>query len=99
MPSRILWKEQKTGKKTPDKKKSKKSKEVNALITYVKKRVAFEKNKEAEAEAACKEALNNFENLSLDNWTKDGEIDNEKWKSGPEVSVAKAHIKQKHPFF
>ena len=45
-------------------------------MTYIKKRVVFEKDKEAEA--ACKEELNNFENMSLDDLPKDGKIRDDK---------------------
>ena len=67
-----LVKGAKNRKKGPGQKKSKKSKEINALMTYVKKRVAFEKDKEAEA--SREKELNNFENMSLDDLPEDGEI-------------------------
>ena len=71
-----LVKGAKNGKKDLDRKKSKKSEEINALMTYVKKRVAFGKDKEAET--ARKEELNNFENMSLDDLPKDGKIGDDK---------------------
>ena len=46
-------------------------------MTNVKKHVAFEKNKDAEAEAACEEELNNFKNLLLDYLPENGKIHND----------------------
>ena len=97
MPWIISWKERKAKKKDLDRKKSKKSKEVNALLTYVKKRVAFEKNKEAEA--AREEELNNFKNMLLDDLPKDGKIDDDnEWKTGPGKRRKGAYKSKKHVF-
>ena len=67
-----LVKGAKNGKEGPRQKKPNKSEEINALMTYVKKCVAFKKDKEAEA--ACEEDLNNFKHMSLDDLPKDGKI-------------------------
>ena len=71
-----LMKGAKNGKKGPGQKKSKSSEEINALVTYVKKCVAFKNNKEAES--SRKEELNNFANISLDDLPKDGKIGDNK---------------------
>ena len=56
--------------------KSKRSMEMNVLMTYVKKRVAFKNNQNDEAKAARAEGLNNSKNMSLDNFQpKDGKIE------------------------
>ena len=51
---------------------------MNALMAYVKKRVAFEQDKEAQAKTACEEELNNFENLAVNNFPEDGKISDNK---------------------
>ena len=86
----------KNGKKGPGQKKSNKSEEINALMTYVKKRVAFEKDKEAEA--VCEEELNNFKNMSLDDLPKDGEIGDDEWKIGSGKRRKGAYKTKKHVF-
>ena len=59
--------------------KIQKVQEMNVLMTYVKRRVAFENNQEAEAKADCTEELKNFQNMLLDDLQpKDGKIKSNK---------------------
>ena len=67
-------------------------------MTYVKKRVAFENNKEAKTEAACQEELNNFDKLLLDDLPEDGKINNDEWKSGPGKHHKGAYKTKTHIF-
>ena len=74
-----LVKGNKNRKKDPRPKKSKRSEEMNALMSYVKKHVVFKKNQDAEAKAAHAEELNNFESMLLDNLQpEDGIIKSDK---------------------
>ena len=65
-------------------------------MTYVKKRVAFKKDKEAEA--ACEEDLNKFEHMSLDDLPKDGKIGDDEWKIGSGKRRKGAYKTKKHVF-
>ena len=48
---------------------------MNALLTYIKRSVAFEKNQDAEVKTTRAEELNNFKIMLLDNLQpEDGKI-------------------------
>ena len=71
----------KNRKKDPRQKKIQKVPGDERIDDKCKKRLAFEKNQEAEAEIACAEDLNNFKNMLLDNFQpKDGKIKSNEWK-------------------